>query len=74
MTALWITVSFFFLFLLLLLFYACFKRFTKGLATYANAFSRTLTHSCPYLLGLVEGWVLHKTPLLEDLFNVILYP
>ena len=34
---------------------ACFKRFTRGLGTYANAFSHTLTHSWPYLIGFVEG-------------------
>ena len=37
---------------------AWFKRFTRVLTTYANTFSRTLTHSWPYLLGFVEGLVL----------------
>ena len=36
-------------------FYACFMRFTRVSATYANAVSRTLKHSLPYLLGFVEG-------------------
>ena len=33
---------------------ACFKRFTRGLDTYANASSRNLTHSWSYVPGFVE--------------------
>ena len=35
--------------------FVCFQRFSSGLDTYANAFSRTLTHSWPYIIVFVEG-------------------
>ena len=37
---------------------------TRVLDTYANAFSHTLTHSWPYLLGLVEDLMLSYKPIL----------
>ena len=50
---------------------ACFKLFASGLDTYANAFSRTLTHSWSYLPGFVEASV---NPLLAQLNDAILFP
>ena len=44
-------------------FYACFKRFTRGLDTYANSCSRMLTYSWPYLTGLVESVLLPWKPI-----------
>ena len=44
-------------------FNACFKRFTRGLDTFANSFSRMLTYFWPYLTGLVESVLLPWKPI-----------